>query len=107
MPAIPGGALRATSARYTPFQPTAEAPNMAPRTTTAAYGQERERRQVPAADTDMTRPSVPSIRRGMISRSAIPPQTMRPATPAPRATVSVSPARTSGTPRLVVRKETR
>ena len=38
MLAMPGGARRATSARYTPFQPMAEAPKPTKITITTAWG---------------------------------------------------------------------
>src|SRR5665213_4258751 len=97
-PALPGGAMRATSASCTPFHPTAVAPKTTAIATTAAAGHAGCASASAAAHAAATTPISASTRRGALLRSASAPQPMRPVTPASVVTVSRSPAATSVQP---------
>ena len=96
--ACPGGAWRATVARYTPFQPMAEAPSSATMAQISAVGQPGCSSAVSTLPTIISTASSISVLRGPRPRSAAAPQAMRPTTPASCDTDKAAPAANSVMP---------
>ena len=76
------GPRRATSARNTPFQPMAEAPNTTATAATSSHGVAGCRKAVATQLAAIVRARPPRTLRGGAQRSATMPHRIRPATPA-------------------------
>ena len=103
----PGGAICATSARNTPFQPTAVAPNAIAKRNSSGSGHAGLAASVTSAERPMPTPSSPSITRRPSMRSAMNPHSTRPTTLATCDAAMTKPASTRVMAKDPVRKVTR
>ena len=91
---LPGGLKRATSARNNPFQPMADAPNARNSNAVRAGDQAGVIKVMAPQHTTIAALIAINNVRQLPKRSAIQPHAMRPVTPAPCATDSITPAAT-------------